>query len=196
MQDNGLSCTRGQWLVALRWWPCAIVVILFSVSNKLVQKTSKENSRCMFRGSWWWKPRQRKEETVRTSKKEPQESYIIQRNWLNICCRHFFLFIRVTDSSEFLLNSSSESSGSLSDDSDDWEWASSDDVFKNTWPTFCMCGNYAVTRYLPILICCLTFHSCHDHISRLWVNASCVVAYWTEYWILSLKELLTVNYST
>jgi len=90
---NGLSYTRGQWLAAHRWWPCAIVVILFLVSTKLVQKTSKENSKCMFRGSWWWKPRQRKEEAVRTSKKEPQESYIIQWNWLNICCRHFFLFI-------------------------------------------------------------------------------------------------------
>ena len=67
MQNNGLSYTRGQWLAAHRWRPCAIVVILFSVSTKHVQKTSKENSRCMFRGSWW----QRKKEAVRTSKKEP-----------------------------------------------------------------------------------------------------------------------------
>jgi len=102
-------------------------------------------------------------------------------------------------SSEFLLNSSSESSGSLSDDSDDWEWATSDDVSNNTWSTFCIvvCGNYAVTRYLPILICCLTFHtgSCHDHISRLWVNAfgtyclcSCLLD-----WILNVVMERTLN---
>jgi len=165
MQDTDYLTRQGNGRQPTDDGPCTTVVSLFSVSTKLVQKTSKDNSRCMCRGSWWWKLRQRKK-AVRISKKETRKKQLRHPiKMIEHLYRYFFFFIGGWYS-DFPLNSSSET-GSLSDDSDDWERASSDDL-SNIWLTDCLiiCGNYAVTLYLP-LTRCLIFPSRHDHISIL-----------------------------